>query len=132
MLAAGDVLLTADTPEESGSGRHARVIISDPNEDPDNLVLVPISTWENGCDDECILEVAAFGGIPFFKRWSYPVYRRASMMSQSSLLAAIRKKTAKRLGSLPADALQRIRRGASETPFLPYKCANILTRQKLI
>jgi len=131
MLAAGDVFLVPDPEDSSGLSSHARVIVSDPSEDSDNLVMVTLTSWETYKEDTCLLDPKELGGISFFRHRSCAEYRRSFLMPASTLLVGLNNKVVRKLGSVPAAALARLRKGAAESPQLPQKCANILARQGL-
>jgi hypothetical protein len=87
MFAPGDAfLLKAD--QDLGR-RKFYFIASDPAQDSDNILLLPISSWDEGEEDlSCVLEVAECGECEFVTHKSYVAYGHAKVRSSQSLSQA--------------------------------------------
>ena len=131
MIAEGDAFLLA-LAANSGV-KHLYVVISAPSIDDDNVVIVNLSTWQEGEDDACFLSAEEWGKeCPFIEHDSYVRYRSARLVTASKISEWLTKRIASKKDNVGPRLLEAIRRGAEETRFLPNKCCLALNDQGLI
>ena len=127
MISLGDTFLLPGTrPDE---GRHLFVVISDPVRSPDDVVLVPLTTFEHYKDQSCILNV---GDHPFVKHPTCIGYSDAQCSPVKKLGQLLESRDIRRRKPMCEDVLARILEGAAKTRMLPSKCDMILHGQGLI
>jgi len=134
MLSQGDVIRIPDNPRDP-QDKHCHVIISYPDKDPDNVVLVPIDTYDDDRqDDTCILEPHDSPGRAYVQHRSYIEYRKGSVTAVAVLEAKIKNKAFSKKTPIGAVALEKILAGAKDAAesSLPNKCSVILLKQSLI
>ena len=129
-LQAGDALLMPDADNEEA--RHLWIIISDPLRHPQQVLIVNVTTWEKLKEDTCILEPAECESCPFIKHTSCIDYRRATIEPSSRIENWLETGTVSRQATISRDLLEKIRKGAQESRFLPNKCELFLADQGLI
>lgn len=130
MIAEGDAFLL---PLSGTNVKHLYVVISDPVLDKEHVVIVNVSTWEDGEDDACFLGVEEWGEqCPFIRHDSYVRYRSARLVAASKIEEWLAKSIATERRNVGPALLEAIRRGAEETRFLPNKCCLALNDQGLI
>lgn len=84
MIAEGDAFLLP-LPTNSGI-KHLYVVISNPSLDHNNVVIVNLSTWQEGEDDACFLSAEEWGGkYPFIEHDSYVRYRSARLVTAARI-----------------------------------------------
>jgi hypothetical protein len=127
MVQKGDTFLIPSPQEDECA--HLHVVISDPEKEPDGVVLVPITTWESYKDESCLLQP---GDHPFIKHASCVQYRDARIVPAARLARAIAGGQIRSREPVSSELLARILAGAGESRFLPAEHGNILARQGLI
>jgi hypothetical protein len=126
-MAKGQSFLSEEEPTSRGHGRHLNVIITEPTEDM-NYLIVPVTTYHEdangrpipGQDDSCILKA---GSHSFIKHKSYVRYKNARQMSALEILIGIQKGLLVRKEDMDPAVVQDMQRGAEESPFLPKELA---------
>jgi hypothetical protein len=109
-----------DTPR--GEFRHLNIIITEPDDDM-NYLVVPVTTWRErdgrpfaGQDGSCILQA---GCHPFIKHKSYVFYAKARKMSYAMVFNGIKKGRLIKKENMPPDIIGRMQKGALISPYLP-------------
>ena len=114
----------------SDSGiEHLHVIISNPEINHEDIVVVPLTTRETWVEETCVLYV---GDHPAIKHDTCVDYRRAKIVSAIKLDDTLKKQQIRKSAPISGEILERILSGAKETNFLPIEHDNILVAQKLI
>ncbi|MCK5114832.1 MAG: hypothetical protein KAR11_08740 [Phycisphaerae bacterium] len=113
-----------------GVDEHLLIVISDPCKNPNQLVLVTLTTWEGYKDDSCILEP----GHPFVKHLTCVKYNGFSTIlpSVAKIELLLSQDKLRRRKPLRPEILQKILEGASDTEFLTKLQLRILDEQELI
>jgi hypothetical protein len=113
-------------------GDHLKIVISDPSKDPNNLLIVNVTTYREGKfhDPSCFLNS---GDHPFIKHESYVAYQYAKTRSNRDL---------DRLHSsgsiiledeqISDSVLERIHLGAASSEFISLEHVDLLREQELI
>ncbi|AEF84832.1 conserved hypothetical protein [Treponema primitia ZAS-2] len=122
-MAKGQSFLSEEEPTSKGLTRHLNVIITEPTEDM-NYLVVPITSYREdtngnpipGQDDSCILKA---GSHPFLKHKSYVRYKNARQMSAVEILVGIQKGLLIRKEDMNPRIIQEMQRGAEDSPHLP-------------
>ena len=127
MISAGDVIRIGD---DGSPGCHHFVVISDPAVDPQAILLVPFTTSEPWKDDTC--QVSPADGLPFVRHQTCLDYYNARTESDATLMKMFSAGAAKHVMSVGAELLQRIRKGADESPRLQNKHWRLLNDQNLV
>ena len=108
---------------------HLYVVISDPLKNPNEVVLVSLTTKDYGVDDSCVVSV---GDHPRIGHESCVDYARARILSEATIDDAIANKRVRPVENARPELLKAIWRGAEETKYLPSRCDTILNQQELI
>ncbi|MFP4053165.1 MAG: hypothetical protein ACLFV7_04800 [Phycisphaerae bacterium] len=128
MFHKGDTFWAGGVTE--GVDGHLCVILSDPAIDPEQVVIVTVTTWEEYKDDSCMLEP---GEHPFVWHLSCIDYRGLAFPVPVQKLEAMQEKDSiKPREPLTPHVLHRVLEGAGESPFLPNLFHKILLEQDLI
>ena len=125
MLAGNTFLLGARSADI-----HLWVVISDPLAEPENVVLVSLTSWDRTKEQTCLIEV---GDHPFVRHRtvvSYAAARWGATSHQLDQLAASGALRPHQPASQPL--LDRIRLGAARSRLLPLDAWTILDRQGLL
>jgi hypothetical protein len=129
MLAAGDALLI---PDHEYGGNHWYFIVSDPQADPQRVVLVPVTPWENYKDDSCIIEPSEAPECSFITHQSCIDFRESRLERETVLSAHIKSGVIRHKPGIGVPLLDKIHKGPQETRFLPGKCRLTLEDQNLV
>lgn len=122
----GDVFLPADLRIND----HPRVVISHPQTDPEAVVLVNFTGFDDLYkDDSCILEV---GDYAWLTKRTCISYRDAKLAKETDLDALVRRELLRVMPPVSDAVLAKILEGAERTEELPGKCRRVLERQGLI
>jgi len=111
---------------------HLFIVISDPSQNTECILLVGVTTWEEYKDDSCILEPADWPDLDFLKHRSCIDYRHAIAASEAEVEAWIKTKRARVREPASPRLLERVRQGAKETTYLAMKYQLLLNDQGLI
>jgi hypothetical protein len=122
-MAKGQTFLGEEEKSSKGPIRHLNVVITEPSEDM-NYLVVPVTTYRKdangrpapGQDDSCVL---AAGCHPFIKHKSYVHYKYARQMSAFEILIGIQKGLLIKKEDMAPAIIQNMQRGAEESPNLP-------------
>ena len=125
-FAAGDTFL--NTPAR-GAPTHLWLIISDPELDPDQVLIVNVATWREGEDASCRL---GRGEHSFIKHDSYVNYYDAKVVSELTLRDLETKRLINWQSPLSTQLLAKVRKGALNSPLLALAKRQILDDQDLI
>jgi hypothetical protein len=124
-MAKGTAFLSEEEPASKGPKRHLNVIITEPTEDM-NYLVVPVTTYHEdskgrpipGQDESCILKA---GCHPFIKHKSFVQYRNAKRMSAPEIVIGIHKGLLIRKEDMDPAVVQDMQRGAEESRWLPVE-----------
>ena len=116
-------------PSSDSGIEHLHVIISNPEINHEDIVVVPLTTRETWVEETCVLYV---GDHPAIKHDTCVDYRRADIVSAIKLDAALTKQQIRKNDTVSSEILKDILSGANETRFLPGRCDRVLSEQKLI
>ena len=120
MVKQGDTFLIDD---------HLLVVISDPAQDPDNLVLVAMTTREDYKDQSCVLYS---GDHPFIGHDTLIAYNLpGTFMSSSQLGELLTRGDISRNDPVTPEVLEKILVGADESQDIPMQFWNALDDQGL-
>jgi hypothetical protein len=109
---------------------HPRIIISDPTLNPESIVIVNATSWDDEKDQCCVLE--RHDCVALTKK-SCINYRQAFVASLKELEYARNHAALTMSGvTVPDETMQKILSGASATQFLPRGCKKILRDQQRI
>jgi hypothetical protein len=111
------------------TGEHLKVVISDPNLDPDKVVIVSISTLRHNSDVSCQIQA---GEHRFVHRPSCISYRHGLVATNARLDEQLAAGVIVLDDPVSNELLERIRKGAESSPFIPHSCKEILVDQGLI
>jgi len=123
----GDTFITADP--STARDTHLWVIVSDPAQDEDRIVILNLTTAAKHHDKTCILVV---GDHPFITRESAVNYGQGYVLSRATLGAQLNRRRIENREPVTAAVLQRIRDGAGVSPHLPFEQYKILSEQGII
>lgn len=113
-------------------GEHLKIVISDPLKDPENLLIVNVTSYREGkfYDPSCFLNP---GDHPFIKHVSYVAYQYATTRSNGNLY---RLHASGRIilenEQISDSVLERIHLGAVESEFISLEYVDLLREQELI
>lgn len=116
-------------PSSDHDTKHLYIIISDPEINYEDIVIVPLTTREDWVEETCVLYD---GDHPAIKHETCVDYRRAKILSAIELDDALRKQQIRKLAPISSETLERILSGAKETRSLPNRCDRVLSAQNLI
>lgn len=102
---------------------HLRVLISSPDADCENIVIVNITSWDESKDQSCILNK---GDHPWIVKKSIVYYQKAFLGKLAELKAAKNSGLLKIKDNMEHGVLLRIWEGANNTQMLPRGCKKIL------
>lgn len=127
MICQGD---TFWIPSENNTFvEHLYVVISDPLQDPDNVVMVSLTSRESWKDQSCIVYVEEHSALT---HESCIDYRRAKIVKAEALERAVEQGKVWPRDRVSGAVLLKILKGASQTQNLPNDCDKILDEQGLI
>lgn len=104
-------------------------MISDPEIDPDAVLIVNLTSFREDKDQACILNS---GDHPFVKHQTCVNYQDAKIVKTSDLEMLLHNGKIKPHASLKADVLARIRDGAMRSTRIKLSRAQILLDQGLV
>lgn len=123
----GDTFITTDP--STARDTHLWVIVSDPDQDEDRIIILNLTTAAKHHDKTCVLVV---GDHPFITRDSAIKYGQGYVVSRATLEAKLTARQIERRDPMSAPVLQKIRDGAATSPFLPFEQFKILREQGII
>ena len=123
-MAKGQSFLNVPDITARGEIRHLNVVITEPDED-NNVLVVPVCTYREtdgkpwpGQDSSCILNARCHS---FIKTKSFIMYRNAKAMNLVDIFNGIQKGRLTKQPDFNISIVQDIQRGAEESFFLPTK-----------
>jgi hypothetical protein len=119
----GDTFLRAD------SDRHLWVVLSDPEKDPENVLLVNMTTWNATKERACILHT---GDHPWITHETCINYGDAVVTTLAKLLSAKDGGALRLHQAFAAIVVRRMLDGAAQSVHLALENAEILEQQGLI
>lgn len=124
---SGDAFLI---PNEHGI-KHLYVVISDPDQNPECVYLVMVSTHETGKEDACILHQ---GDHPRIHHRSVVIYKKppAVLTTVSRLKTLLENESITTQPSISESVLFRIREGCKTSRFIESRIENLMYRQGLL
>jgi len=122
---AGDTFFIADRGVDS----HLWVIVSEPENDAERVVLVSMTTYESYKEDVCILDV---GDHPRITHKTCIAYNEARMTSLENLIQLRDGARLKLQAPVSEAVLKRIRDGISRSTKIKYKFVELLLDQGVI
>lgn len=108
---------------------HLWVIISDPAQDPNDVLIVNLTSWRSDHDQTCILRV---GDHPWIQHDSCVNYPAAKVTSLGMLKMLLGKSLITPKDPFAPAVLERIREGAGESEELKNAHRVLLRQQELI
>ena len=108
---------------------HLWIVVSDPQIDPEQVLIINVTTSTDPPDNACILHA---GDHPFIDRETYVYYGQARVLSLSQVQLARDCKRLDMQQPLSQDVLKRIRQGAIESDYIMFKHRKILIDQELV
>jgi hypothetical protein len=130
MFAPGDAfLLKADLDPDR---RKFYFVASDPGQDPDNILLLPVSSWDKDKDQSCVLEVAECGECAFVTHKSYIAYNHAKILSTQHLSKLLKDGEVTRKQNVGPHILAKARQGALASQDIARKHRLLLSKQGLL
>ena len=125
MIRAGDTLLSTRRDLEE----HLWIVVSDPRQDPDAVLVVNLTSWREDKDDSCLLGP---GDHPFVAHKSCISYRGGNLTTIATIEHALQAGVLQIHDPVSAEVLARIRAGAAISRFIPMRHAQLLADQGLI
>jgi len=123
-MAKGQAFLNVPDKTSRGNIQHLHIIITEPDED-NNVLIVPICSYledngvpRQGQDESCILKA---GCHPFIKVKSYARYLNAKEMNLIDIFNGIQKGKLKKYQDFDNSFVQDMQKGAEESIYLPVK-----------
>ena len=110
-------------------GSHLWVVVSDPDQDPDRVLIVNLTTVRSNCDPACILDA---GDHPFVKHPSYLLYAESRIVTNQELDRKVAAGQTILEPKMRRDVSARIRHGAAISNFIPLQNRKLLEDQGLI
>jgi hypothetical protein len=123
-MVKGQAFLNVPDKTSRGDIRHLNIIITNPDDD-NNVLVVPVCTYREkdgkpflGQDLSCLLPA---GCHPFIKEKSYIRYHNAKAMNLIDIINGLNNGKLIRQKDIDIRFVQDMQRGAEETPFIPEK-----------
>lgn len=122
-MKSGDTFLFAD-----GSDDHLWMVISDTDQDPEQLVIVRFLSWQPKCDQACVL---SGGEHPFVKHATCVDYPAATIASNRKLEELRARNKLKPKSPLSPELLELLRLRALDGD-ITTRCITLLGEQGLV
>lgn len=112
-------------------GDHLRIVVSDPERDPSQLLIVSVTTFRHGKphDPSCFLSP---GDHSFIKHQSYISFRYAATRDNADLDKLLADGRIILEEQISDEVLDRIHQGASVSEFIALRYVDLLRAQELI
>jgi hypothetical protein len=127
MFSLGDTFRVTDPG--STLDRHLWIVLSNPEADPEAILIVNMTSWGTQKDPACVLGA---GDHPFLSHKSCVNYRDAKVLSAARLEALLSAKHIAKQPPLSKDVLARVLCGAATSRFIALDHAKLLADQGLI
>ncbi len=109
--------------------RHAKVIISNPDQHPDKVLFVGMTSWDAREDHTCVLLPGAHSTVT--NRTCITYSRGNAKASNAELDAMVKAGLRKMFEPVSGDLLERIRKGAMDSIRTPKEFKRMLVEQGL-
>jgi hypothetical protein len=126
-LRTGDTLRVTDPNGSYDS--HLWIVVSRPETDNDNVLIVNLTSWRCDKDQACVLDV---GDHPYIRKKTCVNYPDSKIVSSQQLDALIQSGHLEKHDPVTMELLERIRQGAMLSRFMPLDHAQILIDQGLV
>ncbi len=108
---------------------HLWIIISDPSIDPDNVLIVNLTSWASGKDQSCVLRP---GDHPWIRHDTCVNYQDSQITTLKKLIAARDGRALTLNAPIDSAVLKRIRDCSLNSTKMPLDHADILINQGLV
>ncbi len=108
---------------------HLWVIVSDPSQDPDDILIVNFTTRTDRCDESCNVEP---GEHPFVKHRTVVEYRGAKRVSAPQLDQLLAGTQFELREPVSQELLTRMRAGAAVSEFISHGDRSLLEEQGVL
>ena len=112
-----------------GDGVEHRCMVASFHHSDSDVVLLPITTWEDWKDDSCLITKQDYAVLTHD---SCIDYRFGEICPIEKIKLGLSSGSIKRCPNVSPDLLKKILTGASDSPFLPFGCLNMLNKQGLV
>lgn len=109
--------------------KHLHIMLSDPAQNPNEIVTANFTTWQADKDQSCIVEAEEHS---FLRVRSCVDYRREKRISQAQYEQCLKSGDLVPRDPVSAALMKRILQGAANSPFLSLGNRQILVNQSLI
>lgn len=117
-------------PEPGSSlDSHLWIVLSEPSIDPENVLIVNLTTWAEYKDQACLLQP---GDHPFVKQRTCVNYADAKVVTAHQLETFLDRGQIKHQTPLTPELLRRVREGAAQSTRMALAHAQVLFDQELI
>jgi len=129
---SGDALHLPD--DRNPRNYHTCIVISDTDAEPNDIVCVPIVTFDpdHPIEETCLLDPKNYPACRFLKHLSEVDYRFGHIRPAVGIAKLLRSGKAQRKERAPSEMLAAIRHGVEETDRLPEESRALLVQQNLI
>lgn len=102
------------------------MVISDPEKDPSQIVLVNFTKWQNNHDKTCVVQPGEhpYVAVRSIVYYPAPLVKTLKNLQQSEAYGLLKYHT-----DLSPELLKKIQLGAIKSPFLPLKARAVLVSQ---
>lgn len=128
MFSLGDTFWAGEVAKDLNG--HLCVILSDPARNPEQVLIVALTTWEDYKDDSCMLDTDDHPFISHLSCVAYDILPHPVSLQQLESLMA--EGLIKKREPLDQGVLAKMLDGAGESRFLPNIFHKILLEQNLI
>ncbi len=115
-------------PGGLGGPEHRYIVVSDHNKDS-AVLLFPITSWEDWKDESCIITKQEYPPLRHDSCIDYSYGKTVGMEAMSRELAS---EQIRRCPSVSSDVLAKVLACAKDSPFLPFWCLDVLSKQGLV
>jgi len=113
-----------------GVSPHLWIVISDPKKDPENIVMVNITTHLDNALRECLLFPSDYPS--FIKEPSYVHYKEAQLTNCDAIKYKIDESIFEQRPAISPETLRKLLSHAARSKFIPRECRRTLQKQGLI
>jgi len=108
---------------------HLYVVASSPAIDATDVVLLCVTTFDDYKDDSCLIQPSDCPDLDFITHLSCVDYRDPLIVPLDTILKLLATKQIRSRSAIPEPLLQKVYRGAAESPFADPAAVAILDRQ---
>ncbi len=131
-LCAGDILFVPKNPALGTRDNHHYLVATSPSADPDAIVLLCITSYDDYKDDSCVFTAPDCGNPDFIDHQSCIDYHDPIIVPLKRIESLLMAHTIKRKQAFPPEFMERVYQGASESDRIHPKVSLILSRQNLL